>query len=135
MSSVGRYFDCSFRIQCGKYILTGFEILGQCKHQTAMIFWLLRRSEEPSPTEICCYWKKSLLSTIKNVKTKTVDELSGCNTNIDNPSKELLQAFVEMGKTSNKNAGVIRYNVTNRDTLYMDHLMILFKDTKMAKNP
>lgn len=45
-----------------------------------------------------CYWKKSLLSTIKNIKAKSVDELSGRNTDIVNPTDELLKAFIEMGK-------------------------------------
>lgn len=34
---------------------------GGCKHQMAFIMWLHRRSEEPSPTEVSSYWKKSIL--------------------------------------------------------------------------
>lgn len=38
--------------------------LGGCKHAIALLFWLHRRSEEPSPTEVLCYWKKSKLSNV-----------------------------------------------------------------------
>ncbi|KAG4065951.1 hypothetical protein HA402_002694 [Bradysia odoriphaga] len=38
--------------------------LGGCKHAIAVVEWLHRRSEEPSPTEEKCYWKKSALATI-----------------------------------------------------------------------
>lgn len=38
--------------------------LGGCKHAIAFIMWLHRRSEEPAPTEIVCYWKKPILSQV-----------------------------------------------------------------------
>lgn len=38
--------------------------LGGCKHAIAVIGWLHRRSEEPSPTEEACYWKKSALADV-----------------------------------------------------------------------
>ncbi|KAJ8912726.1 hypothetical protein NQ315_012280 [Exocentrus adspersus] len=37
---------------------------GGCKHSIAFLYWLLRRSEEPSPTSVECYWKKPLLSKV-----------------------------------------------------------------------
>ena len=37
---------------------------GGCKHHLALLAWIHRRSEEPSPTEIRCYWKKSELSKV-----------------------------------------------------------------------
>lgn len=40
-----------------------FIFLGGCKHRVAFIMWLHRRSEEPSPTEVTSYWKKSVLSS------------------------------------------------------------------------
>ncbi|GBL81424.1 hypothetical protein AVEN_143708-1 [Araneus ventricosus] len=43
--------------------------LGGCKHAIAFLSWLHRRSEEPSVTEVTCYWKKSKLSTVvKSIK-------------------------------------------------------------------
>ncbi|XP_033226060.1 uncharacterized protein LOC117178739 [Belonocnema kinseyi] len=32
--------------------------LGGCKHTVAFLMWLHRRSEDPSPTEVECNWKK-----------------------------------------------------------------------------
>lgn len=105
--------------------------LGNCKHQTALIFWLLRRSEEPSPTEVACYWKKSVLSTIKNLKAKTVDELSGRNTDIERAEDSLLKMFIDRGKDTNKTAFVIRYSEHRKEkTLYIDHLMLAFMDSR-----
>ena len=40
---------------------------GGCKHAIAFVFWLLRRSEEDSVTDIKCYWKKAKLSNIRNL--------------------------------------------------------------------
>lgn len=37
---------------------------GGCKHAMTFLYWLHRRSEEPSPTEVKCYWKKSSLSLV-----------------------------------------------------------------------
>lgn len=76
--------------------------IANCKHQTALIFWLLRRSEEPAPTEIACYWKKSILSTIKNLKSKTVDELSNHSTVLAGANDTLLKEFIELGKIQTK---------------------------------
>ncbi|XP_046407796.1 uncharacterized protein LOC124172359 [Ischnura elegans] len=37
---------------------------GGCKHAIALLMWLHRRSEEPSPTEVESYWRKSKLSAL-----------------------------------------------------------------------
>lgn len=39
-------------------------ITGGCKHALAVLMWIHRRSEDPAPTEIACYWKKSRLSGV-----------------------------------------------------------------------
>lgn len=41
---------------------------GGCKHAVAFVMWLYRRSEEPSPTDKVCYWKKSVLSGATTTK-------------------------------------------------------------------
>ncbi|KAK4882184.1 hypothetical protein RN001_005503 [Aquatica leii] len=38
-----------------------------CKHALALLMWTHRRSEDPTPTEVACYWKKSRLSGIGTV--------------------------------------------------------------------
>lgn len=49
---------------------------GGCKHAMAFLMWLHRRSEEPAPTTIVCYWKKSVLSqvgsTVKLIKSENI---------------------------------------------------------------
>lgn len=42
---------------------------GVCKHAVAFVIWLHRQAEEPSPTSVSCYWKKSVLSTVKDSGT------------------------------------------------------------------
>ncbi|CAG9837719.1 unnamed protein product [Diabrotica balteata] len=37
---------------------------GVCKHAIAFLMWLHRRSEEPAPTEVVCYWKKAPLAQV-----------------------------------------------------------------------
>ncbi|KAG8179957.1 hypothetical protein JTE90_015406 [Oedothorax gibbosus] len=48
--------------------------LGGCKHAVAFIAWVHRRTEEPSPTSVANYWKKSKLSkvgtTVKFIRAK-----------------------------------------------------------------
>ena len=39
---------------------------GGCKHSMTFLYWLHRRSAEPSPTQVECYWKKSVLSQVTN---------------------------------------------------------------------
>lgn len=55
--------------------LITYFFLGGCKHAVAFLMWLHRRSEEPSPTETECYWKKSKLSGVgTNLKFMTVED-------------------------------------------------------------
>lgn len=35
--------------------------LGGCKHTLVLIFWLEKRSSEPSSTSVTCYWRKPRL--------------------------------------------------------------------------
>lgn len=43
-------------------------IIGGCKHAIAFLMWIHRRSEEPSPTDVQCYWKKSVLAKVGTAK-------------------------------------------------------------------
>lgn len=121
----------TFIIQFITQILECINFVGSCKHQTALIFWLLQRSEEPSPTAVKCYWKRSILSTVKGLKSKTIDELSMRSTKLAVVDNSLLQEFITLGRDCNKQSGVIRYSTGNRNkiTLYVDHLMISFRES------
>ncbi|CAG9765631.1 unnamed protein product [Ceutorhynchus assimilis] len=44
---------------------------GGCKHGIALIFWLLRRHLHPSVTSTVCYWKKSSLAKLGDLKPTT----------------------------------------------------------------
>ncbi|KAI5701528.1 hypothetical protein M8J76_005518 [Diaphorina citri] len=57
---------------------------GGCKHRIAFIMWVHRRSEEPSPTEVVSYWKKSVLSTsglqplrLRDISSRKGEETQG----------------------------------------------------------
>lgn len=41
---------------------------GGCKHAVAFLMLINRRSEEPSPTEKVCYWKRSVLAGATTTK-------------------------------------------------------------------
>lgn len=49
---------------------------GGCKHSIAFLMWLHRRSEEPAPTSVSCYWKKAVLAqvgtNIKFIKAESI---------------------------------------------------------------
>ncbi|XP_050314809.1 uncharacterized protein LOC126749172 [Anthonomus grandis grandis] len=52
-----------------------FVIRGGCKHAIAFLVWLHRRSEEPSPTDVACYWSRSKLSRVgSSVKYLTLKD-------------------------------------------------------------
>ncbi|XP_046404834.1 uncharacterized protein LOC124170180 [Ischnura elegans] len=53
---------------------------GGCKHALAFLMWVHRRSEEPSPTDIACYWKKpALASTGASKKFLMLSDLHDMN--------------------------------------------------------
>lgn len=77
------------------------------------------------------YWKKSLLTSIKGLKTKKIDELSSVSTDLAGADDSLLKTFIEAGKESNKEAAVIRYSEhAKRKTLFMDHLVLDLLESK-----
>lgn len=46
---------------------------GGCKHTLVFLFWLEKRSSEPSSTSVQCYWKKPALSGIRSDPIKCED--------------------------------------------------------------
>lgn len=103
-----------------------YTVAGNCKHKTALVFWILRRSEEPSPTEVVCYWRKSHLSAVKGIKSKSIDQLSGVCTDLIGSDDSVLKEFIQIGETVNADSTIVRYGKTNvsRNTLFMDHLVM-----------
>lgn len=59
-----------------KIPITFILIVGGCKHGVAFLFWLHRRSSEPSVTSTKCYWRKAKLSKV-NEKEVNLQSLVG----------------------------------------------------------
>ena len=85
-------------------------ILGHCKHAVAFLFWLHRRSEEPSVTSQTCYWKCSALSRVG--KDAATDLAALVNKPIP-PLAKRSGAFlaVFLGKCPNAEGGV--FDISN----------------------
>ena len=78
---------------------------GGCKHALAMLFWLLRRSEEPSVTSRACYWNKPKLGKIgSTVKFIKLSEIIQCKkkrgSNVSASDKKMKMALEKAEKTS-----------------------------------
>ncbi|XP_060808563.1 uncharacterized protein LOC132903725 [Amyelois transitella] len=71
---------------------------GGCKHAMALLMWVHRRSEEPSCTEVLCYWRKSKLSRVgTSLKFVSSKDLSKGSPLL--PSNSIVLAkFLEEGK-------------------------------------
>ena len=50
---------------------------GGCKHATAFLFWLHRRSSEKAVTEVQCYWTKPRLANISNMSPMKARNMGG----------------------------------------------------------
>lgn len=68
---------------------------------------------------------------MKNIKCKSVDELSGVCTDLSGSDDSVLTQFIKIGETVNKCSTMVRYAEKNflETTLYMDHLVIRFNET------
>lgn len=114
-------------------------ITGGCKHAIAFLMWIHRRSEDPAPTSVECYWKKSKLSsvgsTLKFVKSSDIFPVKNNNsrTNMDF-SASFLSDVVEHGKNdnSNTNSTLLKYykGIQCFDNLSLHNLSYWFIETK-----
>lgn len=84
---------------------------GGCKHAVAFLMWTHRRSEEPSCTEVECYWKKPTLSRVgTTMKYVTVEQLCKKKFPHHNTSTELLTEFLQEAKKRKvSNCELLRY--------------------------
>lgn len=109
---------------------------GGCKHAVAFLMWLHRRSEEPSPTEKTCYWKKSLLSaastTNKFINTSDFSKTK-ITTIYDN---SLLEEYILESKKRKLENSLMRYHYPFKySSLSIYHLTLNFKNiTVVSKN-
>ncbi|GBP80674.1 hypothetical protein EVAR_49840_1 [Eumeta japonica] len=83
---------------------------GGCKHAVAFLMWLHRRSEEPSCTQVQCYWKKSELSKVgTTLKCITTTELAKGHASTSSDAS-VFHKFVEQASVLNiRNCELLRY--------------------------
>ncbi|XP_074097618.1 uncharacterized protein LOC141526482 [Cotesia typhae] len=103
---------------------------GGCKHSIAFLMWLHRRSEEPSPTDVECYWRKSVLSQVGSaIKFIRVTDFDS-ETNITAVPKSFntLQEFVNRTKQKNVQSQILKYfNSENTEkSLSIHNLLVDF---------
>ncbi|CAG9793231.1 unnamed protein product [Diatraea saccharalis] len=105
---------------------------GGCKHGVAFLMWLHRRSEEPSCTEVACYWKKSMLSKVgTTLKYITAAELAKGHASTSS-DPHVVEKFVEqLTAKGNSNCELLKYvqNTTNEmEGLSLYHLVQKYKE-------
>ncbi|XP_050294325.1 uncharacterized protein LOC126734668 [Anthonomus grandis grandis] len=89
--------------------------LGGCKHTIAFLMWLHRRSEEPSPTEITCYWAKSKLSKVgTSIKFITLKEF-GAKEELasDEESTNFLEEVLKRGSETDSDSQLLKHFATD----------------------
>ncbi|KAL1454601.1 hypothetical protein WDU94_010817 [Cyamophila willieti] len=93
---------------------------GGCKHRVAFIMWLHRRSEEPSPTEVTSYWKRSVLSEA-GLQPLAIQSISNRQEEQQNlPSTSQIENFKSMVHEECSSKVVLSYfsgNVTDADNM------------------
>jgi hypothetical protein len=104
-------------------------VLGGCKHVVAFVFWLHRRSEEPSPTEIKCYWAKARLSKAANSDVHLAAEDTGKKRLklISTIEQDSLNAFftesMNVGLRAESFSPIIKHYQPKPDLIGIDGLM------------
>lgn len=69
---------------------------GGCKHSVAFLFWLHRRSEEPSVTSVECYWKASKLSKVGTVeKFLSAKDMANAKPLLKEKNSEVRERFIK----------------------------------------
>lgn len=109
---------------------------GGCKHAIAFLFWLHRRSEEPSPTEELCYWKKSDLSKVgTSQKFLLLSDITKTPTVRTDSSTDVARKFIS--RNENKNFDCLMLNMTRSPTynvISLHQLAIGFQDEDLSMN-
>ena len=68
-------------ITCYYYQAFLIYLIGGYKHALAVLMWIHRRSEDPAPTKVACYWKKIMFvkcrhsNMSKNLNTQKILKL------------------------------------------------------------
>jgi hypothetical protein len=97
---------------------------GGCKHAIALLFWLLRRSQDPTTTDVICYWTAPKLSSGKS-EPITLDKF-GKRRNIS--SFKVSGSFLRQVISAKQNHNAVGLKFFNKK---LDHEM-LFMDRMKA---
>lgn len=106
---------------------------GGCKHALALLMWTHRRSEDPTPTEVACYWKKSRLSgigtVIKYIEAEKLTKKTS-TTPVENfpDNSTFLQEVVEFAKNQqiNSQIGQLNFDLESKEAYNLSlHRLIL----------
>lgn len=126
--------------------------LGGCKHVVAFIMWLHRRTEEPSPTEVVCYWKKAVLSNVgSNLKMIEVKDFGneaqclGSGTFLENamsilrndsPLSQICKYFnyQSVFETLSVHKIILKARTTHRNIITNDISLLKFMEGEMCEN-
>lgn len=116
--------------------------LGGCKHAIALVGWLHRRSEEPSPTDVICYWKKSTLASVDTSKPYQSDseETSGYTDSEEEHSDGFVAGFANESEKLKVNDChfLLHYNFSKFSSpllhLSLHHCVMDYKMSKGTKS-
>ncbi|KAJ8685669.1 hypothetical protein QAD02_021462 [Eretmocerus hayati] len=105
---------------------------GGCKHAVAVLAWLYRRCEEPSPTSVQCYWKKCKLAevgrSLKGILIKNMVPVKKSSPDVDNSLQldDLLSYLVQQSLNRETNSQIILdfSPVSSTYSLSMHHLSL-----------
>ncbi|CAG9765762.1 unnamed protein product [Ceutorhynchus assimilis] len=98
---------------------------GGCKHAVAFLMWVHRRSEEPSPTDKVCYWKRSALAGASNTKKCITTEDFGVIPSIS-PNDTLLNDYILEAKKRNIENSTMRYHLPQNYDCFSLHKMKMY---------
>ncbi|XP_041970172.1 uncharacterized protein LOC121726754 [Aricia agestis] len=86
---------------------------GICKHIIVFVMWLHRRSEEPSGSDIKCYWKKSLPwqlgIKLKYVTTSELSKTPKASFTLPSDDRFFKEFVKEARKRKITNCGLLKY--------------------------
>lgn len=91
--------------------------------------WLHRRSEEPSPTEVTCYWAKSKLSKVgTSVKFLTLKDFGAQKEeDSDEDNSLFFQELVKKGEENNSSSQLLKHYKSDKITNHLGLYQLMLK--------
>lgn len=109
--------------------------IGGCKHGIALLFWLHRRSEEPSVTETICYWRKSELSKVGTSKKFILLTDLTASANLDLSNKDdFLNKVISSSNNITDCMLLKMHKEVEMETLSLHHLYIAYVEETQSRN-